>query len=364
VTGVHQFVPALLPRDATGDHTLALRDTFRSAGWESEIYVEAAHDELMDKATYFERYPERAEPGDILLYQLGTASPVADFLLSRPEPLVLDYHNVTPASFYEGWEDHTSEKVALARSQVAALAPLAVLGIADSAFNAAELRRLGCRTTAVVPILIGRDGWVDRVDERELSRLSADHGTATVLLFVGRISPNKAQHHLVEALWLYRRWYDPAARLHLVGPAVTASYVDAVFAFAAELGLEGAVRHGEHLTPAQLAAWYADADVFVCVSEHEGFCIPLLEAMESDLPVVAYSAGAVPETLGDAGILLDDKRPSLVASAVDRVHHDPVLADRLVAAGRGRLEQFGAAATRARFVEVLGALAAGRGVGG
>ncbi len=362
MTAVHQFVPALLPRDATGDHTLALRDAFRGAGWESDIYVEAAHDELMDQASYFERYPGRAEPGDILLYQMGTASPVAEFLMGRSEPLVLDYHNVTPASFYEGWEDHTSEKVALARSQVTALAPLAVLGIADSAFNAAELRRLGCPATAVVPILVGTDEWVADVDEHELDRLSADHGTATVLLFVGRISPNKAQHRLVEALWLYRRWYDPNARLHLVGSAVTASYAEAVFGFAAELGLQGAVRHGEHLTPAQLAAWYADADVFVCLSEHEGFCIPLLEAMQSDLPVVAYAAGAVPETLGDAGVLLDSDRPSMVASAVARVRNDPVLAGTLMAAGRRRVGQFAAAATRARFVEVLGALAAAQGV--
>lgn len=357
MTAVHQFVPALLPRDATGDHTFALRDALRGAGWASDIYVEAAHDELMDQATYFERYAERAEPGDILLYQLGTASPVAEFLMGRDETLVLDYHNVTPASFYAGWEEHTSEKVALARAQVAVLAPLATLGIADSAFNAYELRRMGCPSTAVIPILVDMDDWIGQVDEEEHARLTAEHGTGTVLLFVGRLSPNKAQHHLVEALWLYRRWYDPDARLHLVGPAVTASYADAVFGFARELGLEGAVRHGEHLTPEQLAAWYADADVFVCLSEHEGFCIPLLEAMQCGTPVVAFAAGAVPETLGDAGILLESKRPSVVASAVARVHQDPGLGSWLVAAGHVRVGEFSAGATRARFVEVLGALA-------
>jgi glycosyltransferase involved in cell wall biosynthesis len=358
VTAVHQFVPALLPRDATGDHTLALRDTLRRAGWESDIYVEAAHDELEDQATYFEQYPERAQPGDILLYQLSTASPVADFLMSRPETLVLDYHNITPPSFYDGWEDHTSQKVALARSQVAALAPVAALGIADSSFNAAELRQLGCPATAVVPILVEMDGHRPGADEDELARLAAGHGPGTVLLFVGRISPNKTQHHLVEALWLYRRWYDPEARLHLVGPAVTAAYAEAVFSLAEELGIGHAVRHGEHLSEAELAAWYADADVFVCLSEHEGFCIPLLEAMRSGLPIVAFAAGAVPETLGDAGILLDSKRPSVVASAVDRVRRDYDLADQLVVAGHRRLEAFSLPRTRTRFVEVLTTLAA------
>jgi glycosyltransferase involved in cell wall biosynthesis len=357
VTAVHQFVPALLPRDATGDHTLALRDALRSTGWESDIYVESAHDDMWHHAVYFERYPERAKPGDILLYHLSTASPVADFLMDRPETLVLDYHNITPSSFYDGWEDHTSDKVALARIQAAALAPVASLGIADSAFNAAELRRMGCPTATVVPILVDIDDRTPDVDGAELARLARDHGSATVLLFVGRISPNKTQHHLVEALWFYRRWYDPHARLHLVGPAVTSTYFDAVFAFADELGLRDAVRHGEHLSDAELAAWYADADVFVCLSEHEGFCIPLLEAMQSGLPIVAFAAGAVPETLGNAGLVIESKRPSVVASAVDRIRSDKLLADQLVTAGHRRLDDFLPSTTRTRFIEVLTALA-------
>jgi len=360
VTAVHQFVPALLPRDATGQHTLALRDALRAEGWESDIYAEAVHDELAGEASSFERYPQRSRPGDILLYQLGTASPLADFLLGRPEPLVLDYHNVTPAVFYAGWEDHTEEKVVRAREQVTALAPHAVLGIADSAFNAAELDLLGCPETAVVPILVDIEPGGAPADPRERSILAAEHGGRTVLLFVGRISPNKAQHRLVEALWLYRRWFDPEARLHLVGPTVTPAYARAVTSLARELGIGDAVRHGEDLTAAQLAAWYEDADVFVCLSRHEGFCIPLLEAMRAGLPIVALDAGAVGETLGDAGLLLATDRPSTVATAVDRVRRDPALADRLSASGRRRLGAFTAATTRKRYVDVLSRLSAER----
>ena len=355
MTAVHQFVPALLPRDATGDHTLALRETFRAAGWASEIYVEAAHDELLDEATYFERYPERAVAGDILLYQASTGSPVAEFLLDRPETLVLDYHNVTPASFYVGWEDHTAEKVTLARTQIAGLAPKAALGIADSAFNAAELAAFGCPATAVIPILTDIDAWgaPDEADPAEAARLAGRHGPGSVLLFVGRLSPNKVQHQLVEALWLYRRWYDPDARLALVGPAITGDYAEAVLGFATELGLGDAVVHGEDLTAAQLAAWYADADVFVCLSDHEGFCIPLLEAMHFGLPIVAFAAGAVPETLGDAGVLLDAKHPSRVAAAIHRVVTDTQLRRCLVDAGHRRLGDFASTSVRSRFVETI-----------
>ncbi len=359
MTAVHQFVPALLPRDATGDHTLAVRGALRDAGFESDIFVEAAHDELRGEATYFERYPERARPGDVLLYQLGTASPIAPFLRSRPETLVLDYHNVTPADFYAGWEAHTADKVALARAQVAELAPRAALGIGDSSFNTVELRRLGCRRVAVVPIVVETARWAT-VDGAELARLSDGHGSGTVLLFVGRLSPNKCQHRLVGALWWYRRWFDPAARLHLVGPAVTPSYAEATLSFAAELGLATSVRHAEGLTDTQLAAWYADADVFVSLSEHEGFCIPLLEAMRAELPIVALGAGAVPETVGDAGLVLRDSRPASVAASVDRVRRDHALAGGLVDAGRRRLAHFDPDTTRAAFVELLSSVAAER----
>ena len=143
-----------------------------------------------------------------------------------------------------------------------------------------------------------------------------------MLLFVGRLSPNKCHERLVEALWVYRRLYDPDARLHLVGPTVTPEYAEAVFAFADELGLADAVRHAEGLTGAELAAWYGDADVFVCLSEHEGFCIPLLEAMRADTPIVALDAGAVGETLADAGLLLEEARPATVAAAVHRIRQD------------------------------------------
>ena len=212
MTAVHQFVPALLPRDATGDHTLALRDAFRGPAGPRTSTSKSAHDDLWPEAVYFERYPGRARPGDMLLYHLSTASPVAEFLLDREETLVLDYHNITPSAFYEGWEDHTVEKVARG-GPAAALAPRAVLGLADSAFNADELRHFGCPTTGVVPILTTVDDRPPAIDEAELARLRSAHGRATVLLFVGRLSPNKAQHHLVETLWLYRQLVRPRRRV-------------------------------------------------------------------------------------------------------------------------------------------------------
>jgi len=366
VTAVHQFLSALLPRDATGAHALAVRAACRAAGWRSEIYVEAAHDELLHEATYFGRYPGRSAPGDVLVYHLSTASPIAALLAGRDETLVLDYHNVTPGCFYVDWEPETARRADLGRRQAAALAPRAALGIADSRFNADELVALGCLSTEVIPALSGisPEHWrAPRPAGGGATGGTGGRGSGAAWLFVGRLSPNKAQHRVVEALWWYRRLFDPDAHLDLVGAPVTPSYVAALVAFVAELGLEDAVRFHEGLSTDQLCRRYLEADVFVCLSEHEGFCVPLVEAMASGLPIVAYRATAVPETLGDAGLLVDTKRPATVAAAVARVLGDEMLQVRLRRAGQDRLDYLDPDAARSRFVEVLAPLVGAAPVG-
>jgi glycosyltransferase involved in cell wall biosynthesis len=155
--------------------------------------------------------------------------------------------------------------------------------------------------------------------------------------------------------------FDPSARLWLVGGSSSDAYVRAVRGLVEALGLEGAVRLTGSVSPAALAAYYAAADVFVCASDHEGFCVPLLEAMHSGLPVVAYASSAVPETLGGAGVCLPEKSPGVVAAAVWRVVSDAGLRGRLVAAGRRRLEDFAPERTRATFATAIGALTDGVG---
>ena len=172
-------------------------------------------------------------------------------------------------------------------------------------------------------------------------------------MFVGRLAPNKCQHDLVKVLATLRAGADPTARLRLVGGAELATYESALRELASGLGLTDAVEISGSVSPGALAAYYATADVFVSVSEHEGFCVPLLEAMAHDVPVVAYGAGAVPETLGGGGVLLPDKTPVLVAAAVARVARDQGLRDALVTAGRERLANFTPEVVSSRLLDVL-----------
>ena len=222
----------------------------------------------------------------------------------------------------------------LTHSSVATAGPRAALGIAVSAYNEADLRAAGCRRTTVVPVLVDLDRLVAPPDPRIVDRLEASKRDGGAdWLFVGRMVPSKAPHDLVKALWAYRRLYDPRARLHLVGSTPSRRYLAALRGFVADLGLRGAVRLAGEVTDEALAGYYAAADVYVSTSRHEGFGIPLLEAMRAGVPVVALAAAAVPATVGSAGVLLEEAEPSRLAAAVHRVVTDAGLRSRLVAAG-------------------------------
>ena len=353
MTTIHQFIPSFAPRSAVGNHTLQVRNVLRDLGVHSEVFVGEAKREVEGISTPFHDYAGSGDPRTWLLYQSSTGSPMVDFLLQRPEPKLVDYHNITPAALFAPWEPHVGVELRAGRRQLADLAPVTELGLADSAYNRDELDRLGYRATAVVPILLDLESF-GHAPPAAVDRLRASAGATW--LFVGRLSPNKAQHDLMKALAAYRRAYDPGARLRLVGGSSSHAYSTALERFRSELGLEEAVEFVGEVSDSDLAAHYRAADVFVCASDHEGFCVPLLEAMHHRVPIVAYASTAVPETLGEGGLLLDSKAPVTLAAAVQRVLTDAPLREALLAAGTARLAQVHPDVTRRRLTDVLAPL--------
>jgi len=356
---VHQFVASLVAHDAVGAHTLAVQGLLRDLGYRSEIYVQSAAPALRARTEPYLRFgrdhPE-SDSGAVLLYQASTGARMAEFLVRRPERTLVNYHNITPPRFFEPWSPRIGVELRAGLRQVADLGERGAAGLAVSRFNEADLAAMGYGTTDVVPVLVDLDALVGDVDGAAFDRLQ--RGKRSVdLLFVGRLVPHKCQHDLVKVLAWFRRVYDGDARLHLVGGFGPRTYVEAVRRLAVEAGVADAVSITGPVSPGELAAHYRSADAFVCLSEHEGFCIPLLEAWHHGLPVVAFAAGAVPETLGDAGLLLDDKRPSVVSAAVAAVtiDSDTALAATLAEAGRARLGDYSLERSRARFAEALGA---------
>jgi glycosyltransferase involved in cell wall biosynthesis len=356
MTAIHQFVPTLAPRDAVGTHYLAVQETLRNAGYRSEIYAyEAKHEfkRLAQPFTSFSGGPRGERTW--LLYHSSVGSPVADFVNAREEPLIVDYHNITPAPFFARWEPAVAGALMKGRRQLAELEARAELGLADSAFNATELAELGYEPTAVVPILLDVAA-LDAVapDPAKLTELAAGRSRGGVdWLFVGRLAPNKAQHDIIKAFAAYRTLFDSGARLHLIGGSSSHQYETSLHAFVDALGLGDAIEIAGNVSTAELMAHYDSADVFVVCSEHEGFCVPLLEAMHHRVPIVAYAAAAVPETLGDGGFLLKAKDPMTVATAVHRVLSDEALRTQLIRDGAERLRAFDLERSRRALLDAV-----------
>ncbi|HUP68329.1 MAG TPA: glycosyltransferase family 4 protein [Acidimicrobiales bacterium] len=354
---LHQFVPTFEP-GAVGAHILELqRLAHEVLGVEGEVFAEHVRPAMGGKARSHKTYGRgfAARDGDVLVYHMAIGSDVADFVRERPETLVVDHHNVTPAHLFERWEPGAAYGCSWGRAQLPELAGRASLGVADSPYNEEELKAAGYRATATAPILLDLEALAGaEPDAGAMERLAAARAAGgSDWLFVGRVSPHKFQHDVVKAFAAYRRLYDPDARLHLVGGSSSDTYLEALKGFAAALGIAGAVSFTGSVSAGALAAHYRSADVLVCLSEHEGFGIPLLEAMAHGVPVVAYSSTAVPGTVGDAGIVLESKAPATVAAAVNRVVTDPTLSRSLIAAGVARLQEFSLERIRARWVEVL-----------
>ncbi len=350
VSGVHQFVPMLHVGDAVGQHTLALQVLLRGAGVDSEIYVERADPETAAITRLARSYPDAASAGDVLVYQFATESVLVPWLVARAEPLVLNYHNVTPAELFAPWDNALARAQLRAQNQLPLLAGRALLGVAVSEFNRADLVASGFGATVAIPPVLAGHPWASSAPQPERAA-APDQGCRW--LVVGRLAPNKAVEDVINALFVYRRIYDARATLTVVGKPAVAPYAAALADQVAALGLLDAVIFAGRVGDARLAEEYRRADVLVVTSEHEGFCLPVVEAMAHDLPVVAYRRGALPEVLGDAGVLVERKDPATVAGAVSRVCSERQLRRELVAKGRLRLPALGLATAGERLVSLL-----------
>ena len=346
MVAIHQVLPVFAPRDAIGNHTVAIRRALHEMGVTSEIFAGEVMAGAASKARSIrEIHPARlaAREPTVWLYHASTGSPVAEWWTEIPGGKAIDYHNIAPPDLIGLWEPHVGVELEHGRRQLADLAGITEWALADSTFNEDELKGLGYRWTTVVPILIDTAHLAAAVDEEALRGLQARkaaHGGAD-WLFVSRLLPHKAHHDLIKALAAYRMAYDPAARLTLIGAVGSGRYVEALHDFIEDLDLADAVDVTGSVSSGALGAHFRVADVYMSASDHEGFGVPLLEAMAYDVPVIAFASAATPETVGDAAILVDDKSPTTLAAAAHRLRSDPTLGAALVAAGRRRLEELG-----------------------
>jgi len=335
---VHHFHPTLVPADAISNHVVALHELARRDGKDSRVYAIESSRSIDGGVLPYRRLFRAVQPQDTLLLHFSMGNEVFDQLAKLPARKVLVYHNVTPAEFFTGINPHAALHAQLGRKQLGTLAGQVELGVGVSDYNRRELEAAGFTRTAVVPLLIDWPAYDVAPDPAVLAQWAA---VRTKLLFVGRIAPHKRQDDLIRLIAYYRACIDPEAQLILVGSyRDQPQYHARLRALVQELGVTGAVTFAGSVSLPALVAYYRSATAFVSLSEHEGFGVPLLEAMRFDLPVVAYDAGAVAETLGNAGLRVKTRELPEIAELVGLVGERSDLRASLVASGRKRVAEF------------------------
>lgn len=344
---LHQVVEAVLPGDATSDHVRLLQGWLTEFGVHSDVYSAQVKD---GHAAHVKPFAARALAGEpLVIFHHTMGSDVLDQLAATGVPLLLIYHNITPPQFFSSVDPDLARQLQRGRQQLEMIRPLTRLALSDSAYSERELRELGFQHTGVLPIVLDESRYQLPPDEALLQQCRSG---GPLLLFVGRLAPNKRQEDLLKLLHAYRR-LRPDARLVLVGGQAERAYVAWLKDFAARLGLAEAVTFSGHVTQQEMLTYYRGADLFISMSEHEGFGKPLIESMYLDLPVLAYAAAAVPDTLGGAGVLFNHKNYEALAELVDMLVHDQKLRRQLLAGQRRRLQVFLAPQVRAQWREYL-----------
>ncbi len=329
MSSVHQLLPAAVPHDAITGQAFAWRDLLRSWGYESEIVAEHVDPELIGTAHILNRAGKRLvnEGGLLLRYALWSAT--AEAGLRANGPTALCYHNITPGELLRDFNPALADLCDRGRAALAGFRGRVDALVADSSFNAAELRDEGLGDAIVVPLLLELPMEIPR---REPNR-------EPIVMTVGRIVPNKRLDDVMKAFALYQRRHAPEASLVIVGSHVGfESYRTALEVLAARIGVRHVFFTGPISSEAR-DAWYRSADVYLSMSVHEGFCAPLIEALAHGTPVVARAAGAVPETLGGAGVVLDGADLPLVSEALNELTSSPTTRAALYDAAERRLAE-------------------------
>lgn len=348
---IHQVVVSASPGDAVTNSALELRSLLRHTG-RSDIYAENIHPRLQDDVIHISGFathsPKLTE--DVILFHASIGAPeVFNFIRRRPERVCVIYHNISPAEYFYPYDPAFAGLLEGGRMELRLLRDRSVMTLADSRFNAEELREMSYRDVRVSPLIVDA-ARLRSMDPHEATSAMLDSIEGPKLLFVGQLLPHKRPDLLVKAFHILSTYIQPEAHLFLVGADRLPAYGTALEQLVAELNLTNVHLVGT-VSDRRLASFYRGCDVFVTASEHEGFCIPLLEAMAFEMPIIARNHAAVPETLGDAGILLDETSGALIlAEAMAEMVANDGLRRSLAERGTRRLAEFDPERSRGTFL--------------
>lgn len=347
---VIQLTPTLSYGDAVSSDVFAMTEVLTKLGYENYIVASNIAKKVQGRAIPLRKFVPKTD--DIFIYHMSIGNEMSDYVISADvKRKLMVYHNITPAHFFDGISP-LNIPCRNGRAELLRLADCVDFALCDSDYNREELDDLKYLSTATLPIVFDKTEYLTTLpSQRLIDKYS--HDGYTNILFVGRIAPNKKQEDIIQSFHLYNKYINPKSRLFLVGAVVTTElYMDALSNYIIENQINNVVFSG-HVSFPDILAYYKLADVFLCESEHEGFCVPLLEAMTFDVPVVAYSSSAIPYTMGDSGVLFTEKNHPLVAELLNLVTTNSDFRQAIIETQRERLKFFDINKTKELFAELI-----------
>jgi glycosyltransferase involved in cell wall biosynthesis len=335
---IDQLVPAFHRGDAIGDTAFHMKEFFRSQGFDSEIYCLDRDKGLENECALFSTFGQ-PRSSDITILHYALPSPLTSAFANMPSNRVLLYHNLTPHQFFEEFSAEMTRISRLGREELVSLVPHVSVALADSEFNRQELVQIGYQRTEVFPLFVDFEKYKQPMNDFTFELFRDDR---TNVLFVGRIVPNKKIDDLIRVVFYYKKYVSPLVRLIVVGKTASLPpYYKSLIRMADEFYLKPEeICFTGHIPDEELFSLYRASDVFLSLSEHEGFGLPFIESMVFDLPVIAYDCTAVPFTLDGAGVLITHKKVDYVAELIRMVAHRKKLRQEIIRGQQESLDRF------------------------
>jgi len=345
---IHQLVPILAPRDAVGNEVLAIRNILREEGYDSEIFVETVHPEMSNESKNWLSHQNNLK-ADLLIYHHAIGSKLAALVMNSSSKLVLVYHNITPEKYFEGVNDAIIKSIQVGREQLGKLKDKTLLAISHSQFSSAELKNYGYSKIITIPFLIDYDIYKGPINNKLIKKFKK----SVNILFVGRIVPHKRIESLLKIFAYYNSCINPNSNLFIIGNHIGS---EKYYQWLRDIEKKSNLHNVHFVTKSDnvdLATYYKLANVFLTMSEHEGFGVPLVESMYFGVPIIANKSSAIPEILGKSGIQIQNETPEEIAEIIDIINGNQQLKEEIIKKQESQLKEFDFEKTRSELVRNL-----------
>lgn len=330
---INQFLPTIAPRDAIGNEVFEIQKILITWGYKSKIYAENIHPSI--KAKKFTEYSKNTSEDNIALFHFSIGSDISDYVKKLPDKKIIRYHGITPPQYLTDTNQYLLELLRRGREQLSGYPSVTTLALANSRYTELELQEMKFRDTAILPLIINFEIY-KKFNDDILLKYDDDYVN---IIFTGRIIPQKRQEDLIKIFYYYQK-INPKSRLILIGNADNFErYYLSLQKLIRELHINNVIFTGSVSTE-DLVAYYKMADIFLCMSEWETFCVPLVESMYFNVPIIAHNSTAIPQTLGNSGVLVNKKEYCIIAEMINEIIENKKIKDQIIMKEKVRLRAF------------------------